>query len=450
MEIIQYKQEIPITDEVDIIVLGAGPAGFGAAYSAAKQGKKVMLVEQSGMVGGVATSGLMSHWTGNTKGGLYEELIERAYSFEREINKSIIKEDMIKVRAEKSSLCPQQIINPETLKVVLLRMLEEVGVILRLYTFAMDVHLNEQKDRIQGVLLTSKSGIEMIKATIVIDATGDGDIAYKAGVPFTKGREKDGRMQPVTIMFKMAGVDMSKVKYVYGFEESYEIEAGDLQTIAKQVLKAPAGHVLIYPSTLPDVVTINMTNCIDIDGTDAKDLTKGERVCRYQIQDITHFLRDYVPGFKNAYVMDSASILGVRETRHFKGISMMTEEIILEAKKLEDWLVKDAHFNFDIHNLTGAGLDKDGVQQEFSQSKGYCIPYGCFVVEKINNLLLAGRMISGTHKAHSNYRVMPICVNMGEGVGVAASLAIDVNSSVKDVNIKEIQKILMNTEPNFM
>ncbi|WP_458788469.1 FAD-dependent oxidoreductase, partial [Vallitalea sediminicola] len=81
------------------------------------------------------------------------------------------------------------------------------------------------------LLVNSKSGIEMIKATIVIDATGDGDIAYKAGVPFTKGREKDGRMQPVTIMFKMAGVDMSKVKYVYGFEESYEIEAGDLQTI---------------------------------------------------------------------------------------------------------------------------------------------------------------------------------------------------------------------------
>jgi len=439
-----YNQNIHITDKVDVIVLGAGPAGFGAAYSAAKQGMKVMLVEQSGIVGGVATSGLMSHWTGNTKGGLYEKVIKKAYSFERKVNEKIIDNEIIISRAQEAMLRPEQIINPETLKIVLLRMLEEVGVILRLYTYAFDIKLNEGKDSIENVILTSKSGIEAIESKIVIDATGDGDIAYKAGVPYTKGRETDGKMQPVTIMFKLAGVDMTKVKYVCGFEDSYEIEAGDLQSVAKQKLKAPAGHVLIYPSTLPDIVTINMTNCINIDGTDAKDLTKGEKVCRYQIQEITEFLRDYVPGFSKCYVIDSASIIGVRETRHFKGVSKMTEDIIISANILEDWLVKDAHFNFDIHNLEGAGLDENGVQKKFNQSKGYCIPYGCFITEEIDNLFLSGRMISGTHKAHSNYRVMPICMNMGEGVGIAASIAIKNNCCVRDVNIKTVQDVILN------
>jgi len=149
-----------------------------------------------------------------------------------------------------------------------------------------------------------------------------------------------------------------------------------------------------------------------------------------------------VPGCKEAYVIDSASMLGVRETRHFKGVSTMTEDIILNAKELNDWLVKDAHFNFDIHNLDGAGLDSDGAQKTFSQPKGYCIPYGCFITEQIDNLYLSGRMISGTHKAHSNYRVMPICLNMGQGVGVAASIAIDNQCSVQDVNVKDVQRIL--------
>lgn len=130
---------------------------------------------------------------------------------------------------------------------------------------------------------------------------------------------------------------------------------------------------------------------------------------------IVKFLREYAPGYENCFIISSASLIGIRETRHFKGKYTLNEEDILSARVFDDWAVKDAYFNFDIHNIEGAGLDKNGAQHKFSQTKGYTVPYRCLVPEKAEGLLLAGRCISGTHKAHSNYRVMPICVGMGEG-----------------------------------
>ncbi len=442
MEFIEMSHKIPVIDGVDVLVLGGGPAGFGAAYTAALGGANTMLVEQMGALGGVATSGLMSHWTGDTRGGLYETLINRAYKFERLREKNIISDEEIKERAAKIGIQPEQIINPESLKIVLLEMVQEVGVKLRLYTFVSDVIV--ENNQITGVILDSKSGKQCVKAKIIIDATGDGDVAEKAGAPYKKGREEDGKMQPVTIMYKVAGVDLELLKYVPGFEYSYQIEAGDLQTISRKHISAPAGHVLIYPTTLPGMVTLNMTNSIGIDGTKSEDLTRGEMVCKSQIEDIMRFLRDYVPGFKKAFVVSSAPAIGVRETRHFLGDYTLSEADISEARFHEDWIVGKVRFNFDIHNLDGAGLDEHGVQKEFKQEKGYTIPYGCFLPQKIDNLLLAGRNISGTHKAHSSYRVMPICVNMGQGVGVAASLAVKENIFPRQIEVKKIQDILLS------
>ncbi len=421
--------------EYDICVLGSGPAGLSAAYTAGMLGKKVIIVEQSGCLGGVSTSGLMSHWTGNTKGVLYEKIINESYSYDRGINSCVtynIEDD------------DNIIINPETLKLYYIRLLQEANVDIKFYTFAFDVKMD--KNSIESVVVLSKSGLEEIKAKIFIDGTGDGDIAFKAGVPFEKGREKDGKMQPVTIMFKMGGVDTENLKYCICFEDSYDVPEGDLQTLAKEKLKQPAGHVLIYKTTLPNIVTLNMTNCIDIDGTDSNDLTKGELICREQIEEITLFLRKYVPGFEKAFVISSASLIGVRETRHFEGLSSINEEDIIAADEINDWIVRDAYFNFDIHNLDGAGLDEDGEQKNFKQEKSYSIPYGCFVTKKVENLFLSGRMISGTHKAHSNFRVMPICVNMGQGVAAAASVAIDDNVNVQDVDVAKVQKIILDLD----
>ncbi len=408
--ITEPQKQIPVAAECDVLVLGSGPAGVSAAICAAREGSKTVLVEQSGDVGGIATAGLMSHWTGNTEGGFYEEILERSADCSEagEIHKI--------------NGSPRQIINPEKLKTVFLNMLDEAGVELQLYTFACEPIMDGST--IKGVITESKSGRRAIEAKIVIDATGDGDIAARAGAPYFVGRERDGRMQPVSIMFKVAGVDVKRGVFPGSFEENFQIPAGDIQELGKEYLPAPAGHVLLYKTTLPGVVTCNMTNCTGIDGTDTRDLTKATLVCRRQMDAIVEFLRKFVPGFEHCYLISSASLIGVRETRHFKGEAEITEKDILEARVFEEWIVTKASFNFDVHNMTGNGLDETGCQQKFTQTKGYTIPYGCFVPLEVENLYLAGRDICGTHMAHSNYRVMPICANMGQSVGIAASICV--------------------------
>ena len=421
MKIVEERRETPVWEQVDVLVVGSGPAGVSAAICAAREGVSVMLLEQSGNVGGIATEGLMSHWTGNTEGGFYDEILERSA-------------DAAQMR---------KVIDPERLKTILLEMLEEAGVKLLLYTFACAPVMEGNK--IKGVIAENKTGRGAVLGKIVVDASGDGDIAARAGVPYYIGRETDGKMQPATIMFKVAGVDVERGVFPGGFEEHLAIPAGDIQKLGEEHLPSPAGHVLLYRSTLPGIVTCNMTNCTDIDGTKAEDLTRATVVCRKQMESIVHFLREYVPGFKNCYLISSASLIGIRETRHFKGEAVITREDILEARVFDDWVVTKAHFNFDVHNMTGNGLDETGVQKNFQQKKGYTIPYGCFVPLEVDNLYLAGRNISGTHMAHSNYRVMPICANMGQAVGVAAAICVKEGTVPRELSAATVQRRLIES-----
>jgi len=408
----------------DVLVLGSGPAGFSAAYSAAKNGAKVIIVEQSGDIGGISTSGLMSHWTGTCGSPLYYEILERS------AKKNDFKTDNVTV------------IDPEKLKTLYLEMLDEVGVKIFLYTFALDAIC--EGDKVLGATVVNKSGMTDIYAKITIDATGDGDIAARAGAEFVLGRENDNKMQPATLMFKVAGVDYSRAAFIPSFETTYQTEKGELQALAKQHIPYPAGHILTYATTLPGVVTCNMTNATDIDGTCAEDLTKATITCRKQMDDIVKYLREFVPGYENCFIISSASLIGVRETRHFKGKYILTEQDILEAKVFDDYVVRDAHFNFDVHNITGSGLDETGVQKFFTQNRGYTIPYRCLLPENKENLLLCGRNISGTHIAHSNFRAMPICAGIGEAAGVAAAIAVKENCLLTDIDAGSIRKIIGN------
>lgn len=425
MKIVEERREIPVWEQVDVLVVGSGPAGVSAAICATREGVSVMLLEQSGNVGGIATEGLMSHWTGNTEGGFYDEILERSAD------------------AGRDDAQMRKVIDPERLKTILLEMLEEAGVKLLLYTFACAPVMEGNK--IKGVIAENKTGRGAVLGKIVVDASGDGDIAARAGVPYYIGRETDGKMQPATIMFKVAGVDVERGVFPGGFEEHLAIPAGDIQKLGEEHLPPPAGHVLLYRSTLPGIVTCNMTNCTDIDGTKAEDLTRATVVCRKQMDSIVHFLREYVPGFENCYLISSASLVGIRETRHFKGEAVITREDILEARVFDDWVVTKAHFNFDVHNMTGNGLDETGVQKNFQQKKGYTIPYGCFVPLEVDNLYLAGRNISGTHMAHSNYRVMPICANMGQAVGVAAAICVKEGTVPRELSAATVQRRLIES-----
>ena len=420
----EAEKQIEVAGEYDVIVVGAGPSGFAAAVTAARNGAKTLIIEAQSSVGGVSTSGLMSHFTGRVESKIYSEILERSH-----INDFFKCSDKTKI-------------DPELLKNTYLEMLKESGVDVLLYTFVCDVIKSENGKGITGVITESKSGRKAYLANVIIDATGDGDVAYRAGAEYFKGRESDGKMQPATLMFKVGGVDMSRAVFPPSFETTVETDKGELQSLAKKHLPFPAGHVLLYSSTIPGIVTCNMTNCIDIDGTKAEDLTRAEIVCRSQMQPIVEFLREYVPGYENCYIISAASLIGIRETRHFIGLKQITENDIIEARQFEDRVVHGAWFNFDIHNISGASLDKTGVQKYFKQQNGYSIPYGCMVPIKTEGLLLTGRNISGTHMAHSSFRAMPICVGIGEACGAAAAIAVKENIKLRDVSPEEIRKLI--------
>ena len=421
--VVSENLQTPVAGEYDIIVAGSGPAGVGAAITAGRLGAKVLLVEQTSAVGGISTVGLMSHWTGSARGPLYDEILTRESQPGPEENCEA-----------------RHLINPERLKLIYLEMLSDAHVDVRLYTFVSGPIM--EGDRVAGIITESKSGRQAWRAKVVIDATGDGDIAAKAGVPFVLGRPEDHGMQPVTLMFKVAGVDYKTAVFPGSFETNFEIPGGRIQDIGHAHLKHPAGHVLLYPSTLPGIVTVNMTNLTGIDGTKVEDLTKSEIVCRRQMFEICDFLRKYIPGYEHCFVVSSASLMGVRETRHFEGEYTITAEDIVEARVFDDWIATRCSFNFDIHNVQGSGLDKNGAQAKFKSKGAYTIPYRCLVPKTIDGLLLAGRNISGTHKAHSNYRVMPICVNMGQGAATAAVTAIKAGVELRDVNMDDVHASL--------
>ncbi len=417
-------RELPVAGEYDVIVAGSGPAGSSAAVTAGRLGARVLLIEWNNAVGGMSTSGLMSHWTGTVSSPLYTEILRRS----GEKNEG----------DERGRLIPW--INPENLKSVWLDMLREANVEILLCTFVCGAVMDGS--RLTGVITESKSGRRVYRAKVFVDGTGDGDLAAFAGVPYHKGRESDGKMQPCTLMFKVAGVDMSRAVLPGSFETTVQTEKGELQALAKEHIPAPAGHLLVYRSPLPGIVTCNMTNCTDIDGTKAEDLTRAELVCRSQMPYIVKYLREFVPGFEQCHIISAGSMMGIRETRHFEGMYTLSGDDILAAKQFDDWVVRGAHFNFDVHNLAGAGLDPTGVQHKWQQPKGYTIPYGCLVPKSVDGLLLSGRNISGTHIAHSNYRVMPICAGIGAAAGAAAAVAVKKGVEPRFVKAEELQPML--------
>ena len=424
---VEKERTLPVVAKVDVLVAGGGPAGIGAALGAARNGAKTMLIESANCLGGMATAGMMSHWCGGTESPLLDEIFERTKASPL-------------LPPEPGESAGNWATAHEAQKTALQELLLEAGVVLQYHTFVAGAVV--EGGCVKGLITESKSGREVILAGTVIDATGDGDAAAAAGAEFSLGREGDHVCQPVTLMFRIGGVDCDRAVFPGSFESLIDLPKGEIQSLGRQNLPHPAGHVLLYRAPLPGEVCVNMTNVIGVDGTNVRDLTRAELVCREQMKKIVVFLREFVPGYETCYAVTSAANVGVRETRHFKALYELTEFDIVEAKLFEDWIATRNHFNFDIHSLKGPGLDEHGAQKHF-QSKGkYSVPFRCCVPEKLDGLLLSGRNIGGTHKAHSNFRVMPICLNIGQGAGVAAALAARDGISVRKGDVREVQKRL--------
>lgn len=401
----------------DVAVIGGGVAGICASIAAARCGAKTVLIEKSGTLGGMSTGGLVTRWCGKSGHRFFEEVC----------------------KAENRHRVRRTVFDPERLKMYFLGKLEEAGVEILLHsTFAKAC---SKDGKVRNITLYTAGNETVVTANVFVDTTGDGNVCASLGAEYTFGRESDGLCEPVTLMFMVGAVDDSRAVYPT-FGTNPELEEKMAEYVDDGRISSPAGHIILVEGYVDGTVCVNMTNLCGIDGTDASSLTKAELFTRKQIPQIIKFLNECVPGYENCYLMSTASYVGVRETRHIMCDYVLNEDDLSSGRVFDDWVVRDAYYIFGAHNLTGSGADESQQMNKDREVKPYTIPYSSLTVKGFDNLLVAGRAISGTHLAHSSYRVMPICMATGDGAGVGAALASKKDGNVRKVDVKEIQKIL--------
>jgi len=418
----------PVSLSAEVIVCGGGPAGLCAAVAAAQEGADTLLIERYGFLGGMATAGLinpfMPYYTGGEQiiEGLFQQIIDRL--------------DAAGGWSHRQDEWARDAFDPEIMKLVAQDMVEEAGVRLRLHTMVVDA--SSENGHVGQVLLASKSGLEGAEATIFIDATGDGDVAARAGVPYEQGRPEDGLTQPMTLMFRMTGVDEERMP------PREEINALYDQAKAAADIDNPRENVLWFYTTRCGEIHFNTTRVVKRDGTSAADLTAAELEARRQVKQMVKFLTDKVPGFANAYLSATGTQIGVRESRRILGEYVMTAEDVLGARKFADGIVRGC-YDIDIHSPSGTGT----IIKRLPAGESYDIPYRCLCPRGFDNLLVAGRPISATHEAHSSLRVMPIAAAVGEAAGTAAAMCIAQEQSVTAVDVAALRQRLRERGANI-
>jgi hypothetical protein len=442
-----YERDIPVRDAADVLVVGGGPGGIAAALAAARNGARTTLVERFGYLGGNLTAGLVGPCM-------------TSYSLDgsQQLIKGIFEEMVLRMEAQGGAVHPSKIpagspycgfivyghdkvtpFDPESVKFVALDMMREAGVSLRFHTFVADTIV--EGDAVTGVVAASKSGLEALKAQITIDCSADGDIVARAGGAFEKGRDSDGLMQPMTLFFRVKNVDDAVVEeYVTAHPEDYRPFAGLVaEAKAKGEFPIPRKGIGIYKTTTPGVWRVNTTRLHSFDGTSADDLTRAEIAGREQVKVLLQFFRKWLPGFSKVELLDTAGMIGVRETRRIVGEYQLTLEDLATSREFED-VIGLCGYPVDIHSPTGDGGGADG---ELPTANVYQIPYRSLVPRDLDGLLVAGRALSATHEAQAAVRVMPPVFAMGEAAGTAAALAIEWGVQPRAVPVPQLQEMLV-------
>ncbi len=453
-EVVLPPRNAKVLPETDVLVVGGGPAGIGAALGTAEAGAKVLLVEQYGFLGGSATAGLvltmasyhtsagaplkraddvtlfpLDHGSGKPViGGVLARLVERL----------VLAGGAFAPSVQTGFMVP---FDPEILKLTALEMLNEAGVELLFHAFASGVVCDETG--VRGVVFETKSGPIVAKAKVIVDCTGDGDVAAFAGAPFEVGRSRDRMVQPMTLMFLLEGFVLERFKrYVQEHPDQWHGVQGLAslmqEATAKSELNVPRDNILLFGSVRKGHVLVNSTRVLDTLGTDVWDLTRAELEGRRQVAELLHFFRQCVPGFEEAYVHQSGIMACVRESRRIIGEYQLTAKDVMGARKFED-VVALCTYPIDLHSPTGKGT----ILKKIKPGLAYDIPLRCLIPLKVERLLVGGRCISGTHVANSSYRVMPACVATGQAAGVCAAIAVKNNQSPRTVDVKHVQRELL-------
>lgn len=434
------------TRDTDVLVVGGGTSGVGAAVAAARAGAKTLIVERYGFLGGVANVGLCLHTFHSSKGqrvvaGLPWEMIQRMKAMGGSTGPVWIQ------NAHMQTTTP---IDVEVMKYVTQEMILESGGNILYHTSPLEVVM--EGDRIAGVVMLTKGGKLLVRAKFVIDCTGDGDISTWAGVPFEKGREGDKKMQRMSMVFKMGNVDVPRMFAAIGKGvawaplpdggEQYPVWwSATLEKYADDVKREGLflGTDEFWGNTVHARETnINASRLQGLDGTSADDLTVGEVEGKRQVFKLAQVLRKYVPGFERSHIQATAPFIGVRETRRMLGEYQLTASDCVSGRKFDDGIAK-VGYPIDIHDPTSGKTLFTPISGE---DGSYDIPYRCLLPRQVDGLLLAGRCISTTHEAMASTRTMVTGMMVGQAAGTAAAIALRNKSSVRDVGASQLRSDL--------
>ena len=342
----------------------------------------------------------------------------------------IFREILTELTAMKAMPENSSAFHEEYLKLILQRMILKENVHVLFHTYLTGVRMDNGK--VKSVLVSNKEGPGEYAARYFIDCTGDGDLAVLAGYPYHLGREKDHLCQPMTLCFRVAGVDLK------AFEKSYDSINPLYQQFQREgKIKNPRENILVFENVVNGVLHFNSTRIVRKNPVSGEEKTQAELEAREQVFELFHFLRENIDGFQHSQLLSTAMEIGVRESRMIEGEYLLTQEDLVACTKFEDGVVC-GNYDIDIHNPEGSGTS----HYYFKDGEYYTIPYRCLVPKGSRNLLVAGRCISSTHEAQASYRIMPICCCLGEAAGIAAAFCGNSAADVMDIDIPRYREEL--------
>jgi len=454
-----------VREGADVVVAGGGTAGVVAAIAAARSGAKTLLVERRHFLGGMMTggnAGLTIYAVYDKRKSEHDKIVARLATdpasvqivggIPLEITERLLAMDAAVGTSGTGG--SYVITSPTDFKYLLLDMMEESGVRVLLHSLVADVI--KEGSAVRGLAVENKSGRQIVPAGIVVDATGDGDVAARAGAAFIMGVGPDdpcarsgkalGEMHDMGVIFGMGNVGLERLfGHLRDHPEEFVTQSVALMDLEEAWASVRNGEMAcfeinsagtchhVYTSPTPGVVTLGCP-CVKGSGVDVDDLTRGELGLLRDVRERVAKLRD-VPGFERAFLLDMPEI-GVRETRHVQGEYRLTIEDILERREFPDSIGRGAH-PIDIGRLP-EGLREAGAVDDWY----FTIPYRSLVARQVDNLLLAGRCISASHEASGCTRPTVQCMVTGQAAGTAAALCVAAGISPRDVDSDDLRKRL--------